>query len=468
MKKIALGILLVLTLTMSVFANPSDWAEEEIRKAIDNQLVTMDILSDYQEDITREEFATLMVLLYESLSEEEAVESLENPFEDTNDEGILKAYNLNIIAGINANTFAPNQNITREQIASMLYRSIKVIDPSWISDHKMALTFDDKEDVSNWALESVEFINDKGIMGGIGNNILDPQGYTTREQAIALVNRTYEIFEKEKIPEDKILMGSKKENVIHLLGEPIDTIISDWGFSWYVFDGYADYIQVGIEEDQVVAIYTNSNHYDVSNGLINISREAAEEKYTNEGYNHTFDSNNNIDEIINDDTTLRIYSDSNDDDTIYAILFIKNKYVSYGNRLETSLERAKEYEKLTFHLTNSFRSFHNKAPLEWDDLAAEAARAHSEDMAIKEYFSHTNLEGESPFDRMRNYGINYWSAAENIAAGYRGIEITHAWINSSGHRDNILGDTERLGVGIYYKSNSIYSFYSTQKFYSPR
>jgi len=54
-----------------------------------------------------------------------------------------------------------------------------------------------------------------------------------------------------------------------------------------------------------------------------------------------------------------------------------------------------------------------------DDEIAKVARAHSEDMVLNNYFSHTNLQGESPFDRMKKAGISYSSAGENIAMDKR-------------------------------------------------
>ena len=70
-----------------------------------------------------------------------------------------------------------------------------------------------------------------------------------------------------------------------------------------------------------------------------------------------------------------------------------------------------------FDLTNSIRARNGVALLEWCDIAAGTAKAHSQDMADKDYFDHTNLEGLDPFQRMKNAGIVYGYAGENISAG---------------------------------------------------
>ena len=82
---------------------------------------------------------------------------------------------------------------------------------------------------------------------------------------------------------------------------------------------------------------------------------------------------------------------------------------------------------------------------ELTDVAMEKAR----DMRDSNYFDHTSPNYGSPFEMMRHFGIQYRSAGENIAAGQKtAAEVMNSWMNSSGHRANILNsDYEQLGVG---------------------
>lgn len=91
----------------------------------------------------------------------------------------------------------------------------------------------------------------------------------------------------------------------------------------------------------------------------------------------------------------------------------------------------------------------------------------AKDMADKKYFSHTSPTYGSPFQMLQNYGVTYTSAGENIAAGQRtSQEVMNSWLNSSGHRANILNkDYTQLGVG-YYKGGS-YGTYWVQLFIKP-
>lgn len=100
-------------------------------------------------------------------------------------------------------------------------------------------------------------------------------------------------------------------------------------------------------------------------------------------------------------------------------------------------------------------------------LSAEltnVATIKAKDMRDKGYFDHTSPTYGSPFDMMKRFGIQYSSAGENIAAGQKtSQEVMNSWLNSSGHRANILNkDYEQLGVG--YVEGGSYGTYWVQMF----
>ena len=126
-----------------------------------------------------------------------------------------------------------------------------------------------------------------------------------------------------------------------------------------------------------------------------------------------------------------------------------------------TLIKTPTFAEQVLELVNIERNQHGFSPLLWDDRLAAVAQAHSVDMVERNFFDHTNPDGLSPFDRMKNAGINYWYAAENIAAGQRTPEaVINAWMNSTGHRNNILSENlTHIGVGFY-------EYYWTQVFAS--
>ncbi len=116
-------------------------------------------------------------------------------------------------------------------------------------------------------------------------------------------------------------------------------------------------------------------------------------------------------------------------------------------------------ESEEFALTNQARVSSGLPALQCDLALADVARAHSEDMARRNFFSHTNPEGEQPWDRMRRQGIaDFSTAGENIAYGYSSPSEVHSvWMNSSGHRANILSrNYTHIGVGAYNDNGTLY------------
>ena len=100
---------------------------------------------------------------------------------------------------------------------------------------------------------------------------------------------------------------------------------------------------------------------------------------------------------------------------------------------------------------NAHRQSVGCGPLTWISEVADVAHAHSVDMVERDFFDHTNPDGASPFDRMRDAGLGFSRAAENIAWGYATPEaVLQGWLDSSGHRANIenCALTEH-GVGLH-------------------
>ena len=121
------------------------------------------------------------------------------------------------------------------------------------------------------------------------------------------------------------------------------------------------------------------------------------------------------------------------------------------------------YEAEVVRLVNQRRAEHRLKPLTQDWELSRVARYKSQDMKDLGYFSHTSPTYGSPFQMMKSFGISYRTAGENIAKGYASPEaVVNAWMNSPGHRANILNSTyTHIGVGFVASGN-----YWTQMFIS--
>jgi uncharacterized YkwD family protein len=112
-----------------------------------------------------------------------------------------------------------------------------------------------------------------------------------------------------------------------------------------------------------------------------------------------------------------------------------------------------EFESKVIELTNAERRKNGLKDLTGDPAISNVAREKSTDMQKNNYFSHTSPTYGSPFDMMRDFGITYNTAGENIAQGQRTPEeVVQAWMNSEGHRKNILSD-KFTHIGVGYQQN---------------
>ena len=126
--------------------------------------------------------------------------------------------------------------------------------------------------------------------------------------------------------------------------------------------------------------------------------------------------------------------------------------------LDTSIT---SYEQEVIRLVNEIRKQNGLNALTYDWELARVARYKSQDMKDNNYFSHTSPVYGSPFQMIKNFGISYHSAGENIAKGYATPQaVVNGWMNSSGHRANILNASyTHIGVGYVAGGN-----YWTQMF----
>lgn len=119
------------------------------------------------------------------------------------------------------------------------------------------------------------------------------------------------------------------------------------------------------------------------------------------------------------------------------------------------------------NLVNQERSKQGLKPLTLSRKLTSIANTKAQDMADKNYFSHTSPTYGSPFDMLKQFGVSYSYAGENIAAGQRSAEqVMNDWMNSSGHRANILNPNyTQLGVG--YTKGGNYGTEWVQLFIKP-
>ncbi|WLD95376.1 SafA/ExsA family spore coat assembly protein [Alkalihalobacillus sp. AL-G] len=127
-------------------------------------------------------------------------------------------------------------------------------------------------------------------------------------------------------------------------------------------------------------------------------------------------------------------------------------------------QQIKQIEHQAIQLTNEYRAKNGLKPLTPDWQLSRVARYKSMDMKNKGYFSHRSPTYGSPFDMMRDFNIQYTAAGENIAMGQSTPQaVVRAWMNSAGHRRNILNQ-RYTHIGVGYVEGGSGRYYWTQMF----
>lgn len=199
MKKRVLSLLLSLTLSLSLAVparatdTPSAWASDAVTWLKGTGKLTDADFTGYDRTVTRSDFARLGVILYELITgmPKPDPSNVKNPFTDTKDRDVLRAYKIGIVNGTGATTFSPTLEVNREQIATMLLRALDACKLSYSQASTAGITFSDEADLSAWAAENVKRAYLIQIMNGTGGSSMSPKGVVTMEQAYQLLYNVY-------------------------------------------------------------------------------------------------------------------------------------------------------------------------------------------------------------------------------------------------------------------------------------
>ena len=186
--------------SVSQYKSASNWAVQTLQKANAASIIPARLQGNYKSLITREEFASLIVSLYETLHNEEATILLENPFIDSFNLDVLKAYHLGFMNGTSEKEFSPNNFITREEISVILARFIQKesqLDLNQIDVSDLQGFYLDEPSFAEWSKDSILKLTKINLMKGIAPNKFGAKNETTIEQAVVFVFRIYELISSE-------------------------------------------------------------------------------------------------------------------------------------------------------------------------------------------------------------------------------------------------------------------------------
>jgi uncharacterized protein YkwD len=295
----------------------------------------------------------------------------------------------------------------------------------------------------------------------------------TEREKVELTPPTEQVFSINNIE-----LGNTKEDIDHNLGKANRSSLNEYGTNWQAYhEDYHNFFMVMYDDSNKAAgLFTNQDLIASTNGIkIGSSKETVRAKLgepitkIQKGFTvYQLQENSDNDVFLLDGTYVTIFYDKHEENTVTAMQLVSKDFeqqkTDFYTKATTALKEGFEYQ--LFDLTNAARVQHQLPILTWDEHVRGTARKHSTDMAVNNYFDHTNLEGESPFDRMKEDDVRFHLAGENLAYGqFSSIFAHEGLMNSLGHRKNILReDYEYLGVGVAFNDES--QPYYTQNFFA--
>lgn len=175
------------------------WAEKIINKIVSKGIMKGKAAKLFapQDNITRAEFATIVVKAYEL----ELNNTIQNPFEDVGQDDwfynyVLTAYSYNVISGIDSDTFDPNASIKREDMAVIILNILDAVNidiESLYDENTSEVNFYDNNKISDYAKDAVEKTTKAGILNGYPNGRFKPQEGVSRAEAAIVIYKIYNL-----------------------------------------------------------------------------------------------------------------------------------------------------------------------------------------------------------------------------------------------------------------------------------
>ena len=211
---------------------PSSWAQTEVDEARSKGLILPPADIDYQNDINRMLFCMQVVNFVEVTSGAPVTVSISNPFDDINNDYIIKAYQLGIVNGVSETEFEPYSSISRQEIAVMMMRCARAMDQLMGKAYaevegNSSITFPDQDQIASWALSDVQLAYSLNIMKGMEDSKIAPLDTATVEQSILLVNRLYDGFSAAPPTGTQTDTGTEGNALPSALSNPIEFSVAE-------------------------------------------------------------------------------------------------------------------------------------------------------------------------------------------------------------------------------------------------
>lgn len=489
-----------LAMTLPVFGavetNADEWAVQSIEIAYEAGFLPEEGLQKAKSQITRREFGKMAVDFLETVTGERPQATQESPFGDCEDTDITAAYEAGIIGGIEKGVFGPDRVLTREQMAIMIARTLKVCGIDLTAETKLNPFSDTDElwDSSNLYINQLYGAN---IISGYDDGTFQPfQKLTTQEAVIAFV-RAYRYAQEHITPyipaeeppmlpvddpenpglsEDeepaepaqpvrpdeeemrRVSIGSKN---IELGWSPAE-LRKEWGepdridetvysLDRYVYlNSYQNLFFVTFEKEKIVEIFIPGRDF----AYLEMDGDGTSADIQYMDYISAVEHSG---VIKSDETEARIPLDYAGN--ISGLLLQTADFVQDKNPMSVlHLTLREDLEAEFLDLIQFGRRSRGLPLLSADEKMGLGARAHCDDMVQNHYFAYNSQDGRTPFMRIAESG-RVFSTATEVIAQQRGdiVNIYQEWVRTASRINGLMDETmQEVGVGVAGASKELY------------
>lgn len=376
---------------------------------------------------------------------------------------------------------------------------------SWVEETQSVLITKDKTEIAFQVNSDIVIINGqsrqmdtKMILEANTGRTFVPLRFAVEPLGIGIGNVEFLDDQLLKIELDNspslfnLRIGTAESEVLRQYGQPTSKGLSAFGYEWWFYaDDYLQYMQIGMANNEVVVIYTNSGNWTYENTYRGLSVEELKSTFDIEDpIKIDFDnvsltisqaSDQSLGKerylYIKDDVAIEWFFDLHDGG-VTSIRVSKMPYVltqvsyqfsysypqgsmpDYSSPIlspEEQIQVDNTNSLMLFYLTNATRASRELNILTFDEEVSKLSLSHSVDMQTNDFFDHHSPTTGGLGDRFEAWNISFRSISENIAFGQAdGVFAHEGLMNSLGHRKNILSiSPTQVGVGSYYRYYTI-------------
>lgn len=464
----------------AVNTNASFWAKSSMEYAYEEGLITEAELQKATSPMSRKEFCGIIMYFLEAVTGIERKAEEPSPFSDCDDPMVIAAYESGIIGGVEPGKFAPNKTLTREQMAIMIARTLKVCSLD-LEEGAGKNPFTDTKVLYDSSNRYIDQLYGAGILSGYEDGTFAPFREMTVQEAVISFVRAYRFImtgsadaaetsvEEEsqetpavKVPAEmnmnvisvdgkEISLGMTTEELQAVWGEPDRIDETLYGLDRYIYiNEYTDYFFATIQDGRIIEIFVPGTDFAYLG--MNGSGTAADIRNL-----HYVSAVEHSGVIKSEDAEARLpldYSGKISGLLLQTADFVKNKdplsvlYLSIQQDLEAELADIIQVRRLV----------EGRELLKIDDKLSSVARAHSTDMVKNHYFDYNSLDGTTPFGRYMERGKQFTTASEVIARQRGDVtNIYQEWIRTTAKLTGLLDvSMQEMGVGVDARSKILY------------